>query len=109
MAKKSGFNPTGSLSLSYDVVDTKKKAANPTHGNSLEPSKQLEGEDITSVEPSVINQELQPTSAKFEFETCAASSERFTEELAGRVKNDPKLDVKFLYDTRVKAVTTAKG
>mmetsp|Transcript_1870 Transcript_1870/g.2759 ORF Transcript_1870/g.2759 Transcript_1870/m.2759 type:complete len:548 (-) Transcript_1870:63-1706(-) len=109
MAKKSGFNPTGSLSLSYDVVDAKKKAANPTHGNTLEPSKQLEGEDITSVEPSVINQEQKPTSAKFEFETCAASSERFTEELADRCKNDPKLDVKFLYNTRVKAVSTAQG
>lgn len=109
MAKNSGFNPTGSLSLSYDVVDTKKKkAANPTHGNSLEPSKQLEGEDITSIEPSVINQEQRPTSAKFEFETCAASSERFTEELADRCKNDPKLDVKFLYDTRVKAVSTSQ-
>mmetsp|Transcript_20957 Transcript_20957/g.34583 ORF Transcript_20957/g.34583 Transcript_20957/m.34583 type:complete len:562 (+) Transcript_20957:39-1724(+) len=109
MAKKSGFNPTGSLSLSYDVVDTKKKAANPTHGNTLEPSKQLEGEEITAVEHSVINQEQKPTSAKFEFETCAASSERFTEELASRCKNDPKLDVKFLYDTRVKAVSTGKG
>jgi glycine/D-amino acid oxidase-like deaminating enzyme len=109
MAKKTGFNPTGSLSLSYDVVDTKQKAANPTHGNTLEPSKQLEGEDITLLEPSVKNQEQQPTSAKFEFETCAASSERFTEELANRCVNDPKLDVKFLYDTRVKGVSTAQG
>ena len=108
MAKKSGFNPTGSLSLSYDVVDTMKKAANPTHGNTLELSKQLEGEEIPSVEPSIQQQEQQPTSAKFEFETCAASSERFTEELAKRCANDPDLDVKFLYNTRVKGVSTAQ-
>jgi len=109
LAKKTGFNPMGSLSLSYDVFDTKPNSANPTHGNTLEPSKQLEGEDITLVEPSVKNQEQQPTSAKFEFETCAASCERFTEELADRCANDPKLDVKFFYDTRVKGVSTAQG
>ena len=105
MAKISGFNPMGSLSLSYDNIETKKRTLNnPTHGNTLEPSKQLEGEDITSVEPSIINQVERPTGAIYEFETCAASSERFTEELAKRCANDPKLDVSFLYNTRVKGM-----
>ncbi len=115
MARKSGYNNTGSLSLSYDAIDTTKKksaTANPTHGNSLEPSKQLESEDIASIEPSITNQVEQPTSAKYEFETCSASSERFTEELASRCASDKKLDVTFLYNTRVKgmkAITTEDG
>lgn len=115
MAKRSGYNNTGSLSLSYDAIDTTKKKsanANPTHGNSLEPSKQLESEDIASIEPSITNQVNQPTSAKFEFETCSASSERFTEELASRCSSDKKLDVTFLYNTRVKgmkAITNEDG
>jgi D-amino-acid dehydrogenase len=115
MARKSGYNNTGSLSLSYDAIDTTKKksaTANPTHGNTLEPSKQLESEDIASIEPSITNQVEQPTSAKYEFETCSASSERFTEELASRCASDKKLDVTFLYNTRVKgmkAITTEDG
>ncbi len=50
----------------------------------LDPSKQLDGTDISLQEPSVLHQKRQPSTAKFEYESCAASSERFTEELAER-------------------------
>lgn len=129
MAKKSGYNPNGSLSLSYDAPAAQKdtsatssatKAAkavttdtmatspkiHPSGGNTYEPSKQISGEDIVNNEPSIRHQEKQPTTAKYEYSAAAASSERFTEELAERCLKDPKLDVTFLYDTRVKAVTT---
>ena len=43
---------------------------------------------------------------RYEYESCAASSERFTEELAERCEKDPKLDVQFLYNTKVKGVST---
>lgn len=110
MAKRSGYNPNGSLSLSYDhpkEEDDTIKTANPTGGKTYEPSKQLKGEDITSKEPSLLYQKKQPQQAKFEYESCAASSERFTEELAERCSKDPKLDVTFLYNTRVKGATTS--
>ncbi len=114
MAVKSGYNPNGSLSLSYDPVleekddapsEKKPAAANPTRGKNLEPSKVLKGNDISSEEPSILHQELQPTMCKYEYEACAASSGRFTQELAERCRSDPKLDVTFFYDTRVKGVT----
>mmetsp|Transcript_22149 Transcript_22149/g.47613 ORF Transcript_22149/g.47613 Transcript_22149/m.47613 type:complete len:555 (+) Transcript_22149:138-1802(+) len=112
MAKKSGYNPSGSLSLSYDSPRdedpnaAKAKAENPTRGNTLEPSKQLDGTNISLQEPSVLHQKRQPSTAKFEYESCAASSERFTEELAERCAKNPKLDVTFFYNTRVKGVST---
>lgn len=113
MAKKSGFNPSGSLSLSYDPVKEEDSASsvkvnNPAAaGKTYEPSKQLKGKEITSHEQSILHQKMQPTTAKYEFESCAASSERFTEELAERCANDPKLDVTFFYNTRVKGATTS--
>ena len=112
MAKKSGYNPSGSLSLSYDTPKEEDstndvKVANPTGGKTFEPSKQLKGEDISLQEPSILHQKQQPVTAKFEYESCAASSERFTEELAERCAKDPKLDVTFLYNTSVKGVTTS--
>lgn len=110
MAKRSGYNPNGSLSLSYDPPkeeDDTIKTANPTGGGkTYEPSMQLKGENITLKEPSILYQREQPQSAKFEYKSCAASSERFTEELAERCSKDPKLDVTFLYNTRVKGATT---
>lgn len=109
MANKSGYNPNGSLSLSYDPpIDDSTAAveeAHPSGGNTYEPSKQLKGNDITLQEPSILHQEKQPTTAKYEFESRAASSERFTEELADRCSKGPKLDVTFLYDTRVMGVS----
>ena len=133
MAKKSGYNPNGSLTLSYDASDpvpveeeatpttsstttttiaTSAAAAVPSHPsgtNTYEPSKQIKGDEITQNEPSILHQKQQPTVAKFEYESSAASSERFTEELADRCLRDPKLDVTFLYDTRVKAVNFHRG
>ena len=115
MAKKSGYNPNGSLSLSYDppVVEEKalEKEFNPAAaGKTYEPSKQIKGSEIISqLEPSLLHQKIQPTAAKHEFESSAASSERFTEELAERCANDPKLDVSFFYNTRVKGVTTTSA
>lgn len=113
MAERAGYNPGGSLSLSYerpkeeDTTNNAVKEANYTDGNTFEPSKQIKGKDITLQEPSIFHQKMQPTTAKYEFESCAASSERFTEELAERCANDPKLDVTFLYNTRVKGATTS--
>lgn len=109
MSTKSGFNPNGSLSLSYTPPVQEKAPAgatkNPTASKwNYEPSKQLTGEEIIVQEPSIRYQEQQPTTAKFEYESSAASSQRFTEELAARCATDPTLDVTFLYDTTVKAV-----
>ena len=138
MAIKSGYNPFGSLSLSYDApasntaafpVEKKEKPSpsinlgkpttaktegaapkNPAaSGRALEPFRQLSGKDATNIETSILHQEKQPTSAKYEYESSAASSERFTEELAERCLKDPKLDVTILYDTKVKAVNTGKS
>lgn len=107
MSKVSGFNPSGSLSLSYDdeePIQSTAKKDNPSRGNTLEPSKQLTGDEIITQEASILHQHVQPVRAKFEYESCAASSERFTKELADRCAHDPKLDVTFLYNTRVKGV-----
>eukprot|EP00581_Thalassiosira_minuscula_P011570 CAMPEP_0183714122 /NCGR_PEP_ID=MMETSP0737-20130205/8775_1 /TAXON_ID=385413 /ORGANISM="Thalassiosira miniscula, Strain CCMP1093" /LENGTH=603 /DNA_ID=CAMNT_0025943027 /DNA_START=68 /DNA_END=1879 /DNA_ORIENTATION=+ len=117
MASVSGYNPNGSLSLSYDDVpspptnattkaNTAAKAENITRGKNLEPNQQLNGDDITSREPSLLHQRHKPTSAKFEYESRAASSERFTKELAERCARDPNLDVTFFYDTAVKDIVT---
>jgi len=128
MAQRSGYNPSGSLSLSYDppikkegesspstdtnVRTVKKKVANNnpvTAGKTFEPSKRLDGKDITLHEPSILHQRRQPTTAKFEYESRAASSERFTEELAERCANDPSLDVTFFYNTRVRGASTTSS
>ena len=135
MAKKSGYNPSGSLSLSYDApasntattpIEKKEKPSpsinlgklataktegavpnNPAaSGRALEPFRQISGKDATNIETSILHQVKQPTSAKYEYESSAASSERFTEELAERCLKNPKLDVTILYDTKVKAVRT---
>lgn len=110
MSKKSGFNPNGSLNLSYTPAVQKVMARTVTRTNpsqsrrNEEPFKQLTGDEITHQEPSIRYQQKQPTTAKFEYEACAASSQRFTEELAERCTTNPTLDVTFLYDTTVKAV-----
>ena len=77
MAKKSGYNPSGSLSLSYDPPPKEeqspqqpvksKKTTNPSQSfNTYEPSSQLRGDDIALKEPSILHQKKQPTTAKFE-------------------------------------------
>ena len=85
MGKRSGYNPNGSLSLSYDPLPKEEAAA----GKTYEPSRQIIGKDITVHEPSILHQKIQPQSAKHEYKSRAASSERFTEELARRCTEDP--------------------
>jgi D-amino-acid dehydrogenase len=63
------------------------------------------GEEIVRTEPSVRFQERMPTAANYQFQAKSASCERFTEELAARCSQDPDLDVTFLYDTAVQAIT----
>jgi D-amino-acid dehydrogenase len=110
MAKQSGYNSRGGVSVSYEPVQEVVAASrNPTGSKmSYEPYRQLIGEEIFQQEPSLRFQERQPTTAKFEFEAKSASSERFTKELAARCTNDPALDVTFLYGTAVQAITVAE-
>ena len=100
MAKHSGFNPTGSLTLSYDAKyannnnnnNNKPQSApgksstsnNPTSSKrNFEPHRfLLSSNEITQTEPSIQEQSPLPTAAKFEYEASAASAERFTLELA---------------------------
>jgi len=110
MSKVSGYNPNGSLSLSYDPLPKEEstiKVKNPAAaGKTYEPSRQIIGKDITVHEPSILHQKVQPQSAKHEYMSRAASSERFTEELARRCEEDSNLDVTFLYNTRVEDANT---
>lgn len=124
MSKKSGYNNRGSLSVSYNPIadekkgeeatpslSAKKKSKNPISSRmNYEPSRQVVGvEEVLKIEPSLRFQEKQPTSAKHEFESKSASSGRFAKELARRCAADPKLDVKFYYETRVEAISTVDG
>jgi len=81
---------------------------NPTASKmTYEPSWQLIGSDnVLEVEPSLRYQVDLPTSARYEYQAKAASAERFAKELAVRCATDPKLDVTFLYNTRVQAIDT---
>jgi D-amino-acid dehydrogenase len=117
MGKKAGYNSRGSLSLSYeDPMDNSaavsepgkaKPAGNPTSTKrDYEPSKIISGEELLELEPSLRAQDKLPTSAKFGYAAKSASSGRFTRELARRCVTDPKLDVNFLYNTRVEAIKT---
>jgi D-amino-acid dehydrogenase len=104
MAKVSGYNTQGSVSVSYEPID-QKASANPTHSkNTFEPSRRLVGDDLLKEEPSLKWQQPQPTSARFEYESKSASSQRWTRELAKRCIQDKTLDVSILYDTRVEAI-----
>ena len=117
MGVKAGYNPRGSLALSYDdpveeatvaAADKAKAAANPTSSKrNYEPSRRIEHDEILQMEPSVRLQAKQPTSAIFGYEAKSASSGRFAKELARRCVSDPALDVRFLYDTRVEAIKTS--
>ncbi|KAL7529641.1 hypothetical protein ACHAWF_003061 [Thalassiosira exigua] len=108
MAENVGFNSNGSISLSYDPQPDH-KLAHPSGMNTHEPSIQLKGDAIALQEPSILHQKTQPTNAKYEFETCAASSERFTEQLAECCETNPKLDVTFIYNTHVVGFNTASS
>ena len=126
MARQSGYNKNGSLNIFYDpvaVVDndnnnnkdsksqpaaTEKKLIHTK--NTYEPCRELVGtEQVLALEPSLRWQERQPTSAKHEYEARSASSERFTKELANRCAKDPNLNVTFLYETAVQAISVQKA
>lgn len=64
MAMRSGYNPSGSLSLSYEPPVEGVKKENPIRGNNLEPMKQLAGKEIAAIEPSISHQRQLPTTAK---------------------------------------------
>ena len=108
MAKRAGYNPSGSLSLSYDPPPKIVEKDNAGRANPID-GKQLVGKDISLTEPSILHQKVQPQSAKFEYRSCAASAERFTEELADRCAKDEKLDVTFFYNTCVQGVTCSEN
>ena len=116
MAQRSGYNQRGSLGLSYEPApaptvsggeDGKEQADdyNPSSSKRvLEPFKKVKEDEILCLEPSILFQQQKPTTARYEFEASAASSERFTKELAERCVTDPTLDVTFLYETKVTAI-----
>lgn len=121
MKTQSGYNARGSVAVSYDPVGIKgdplwvepqeddpgKDAGSPASTKmSYEPHRKIVGAKLFEKEPSLKWFTTPPTSAKFEFESNSANSERFTKELARRCVTDPKLDVIFEYETTVKAVTT---
>lgn len=103
IGQASGYNKRGSLAVSYEeqtgslVDDTRK-------GNSLEPSRQIDQNQLLEEEPSLQRQAQLPTVAKYEYESKAASSGRFTKELARRCQQD--LGVSFWYNTKVQGVST---
>mmetsp|Transcript_10222 Transcript_10222/g.28152 ORF Transcript_10222/g.28152 Transcript_10222/m.28152 type:complete len:564 (+) Transcript_10222:54-1745(+) len=122
MDKRAGYNPRGSLAVSYEPLPAKKgettpkksKTGNETNdskflGNTLEPNRNIATtEEVLKLEPSLRFQARPPVSAKFEHEAKAASSGRFTKELAQRCLTDPKLNVQFWYETKVQGMETAR-
>jgi D-amino-acid dehydrogenase len=112
LGKKVGYNPRGSLAVSYENPSTKTISSKPpTHSpNNMEPNRQLEETaKVLMEEPSLSQQQIAPTSAKFEYDAKAASSGRFTKELARRCEADSSLNVSFVYNTKVQGVTTEPG
>jgi glycine/D-amino acid oxidase-like deaminating enzyme len=74
-----------------------------------EPSRLLIGTStILASEPSLRFQEPQPEQAYLEYETKAASAERYAMELVRRCQEDNHLDVTFLYDTKVIAISVVQ-
>ena len=131
MARQSGYNKNGSLNVFYDPVivdenDRKNHNNNDKKGSAsraavpkkelihtkktFEPSQQVVGTvQVLALEPSLQWQERQPTSAKYEAEARSASSHHFTKELANCCVKDPNLNVVFLYETAVQAMTVQEA
>mmetsp|Transcript_67134 Transcript_67134/g.99395 ORF Transcript_67134/g.99395 Transcript_67134/m.99395 type:complete len:544 (+) Transcript_67134:145-1776(+) len=113
MAKVSGYNKRGSVSISYDSIleeeddESSTKKISPTSKMSYEPSRSIDASELFQIEPSVRLMKVAPTSAKYEDEAKAANSERFTLELARRCVEDRELDVSIEYNTCVKATTSS--
>lgn len=110
MAKATGYNATGSLSLSYDPPPSETEMAtsvkNPAIGKAdHEPSRTLKSTDeILKIEPSLRFQENPPQTAQYQYKSAAASAERYTLELekaCARHRN-----VTLLYNTRVHGLST---
>eukprot|EP00977_Amphora_coffeiformis_P000325 scaffold84_cov163-Amphora_coffeaeformis.AAC.19 len=106
MAKASGYNPSGSLSVSYDppVNEKELKAINPSASKlNREPHRMLNSSaEILKVEPSLRFQEKLPQTAKYEYKSSAASAERYTIELARACAQHP--NVTSLYQTAVRGL-----
>jgi glycine/D-amino acid oxidase-like deaminating enzyme len=97
-----GYNPRGSLAVSYENPS---KPPGTQSANNLEPNRHLFAtEEVLKEEPSLSMQTRQPTSAKFEYESKAASSGRFTKELARRCEDLE--NASFYYNTKVEAMKT---
>ena len=111
MAKKAGYNARGSLAVSYeDPITTPTTPKDAKAGNSLEPNRQIAStEEVLQLEPSLRFQGKHPKTAKYEYEVKAASSGRFTKELARRCVADKSLDVTFWYDTKVQGISCVAG
>jgi len=113
MAKVSGYNKRGSVSISYDSIleeeddESSTKKISPTSKMSYEPSRSIDASELFQIEPSVRLMKVAPTSAKYEDEAKAANSERFTLELARRCVEDRELDVSIEYNTCVKATASS--
>ena len=116
MAKVSGYNPTGSLSVSYDPPpapnaeqgkDARTAAKGPTGTSASmtnEPHRMLQSTaEILKVEPSLRFQEKPPLSAKFEYKSAAASAERYTVELANACARHGNITL--LYNTTVRGLS----
>lgn len=100
LSKAVGYNPNGSVGVSYEPQLT----VNPSSSkNNCEPSEKIDHGTLLAMEPSIKHQQKQPVSAKYEPKARAASSERFTKELAKRCESSKK--VEFLYNTKVKGAT----
>ncbi|KAL3908951.1 MAG: hypothetical protein SGILL_008284, partial [Bacillariaceae sp.] len=132
MKQSAGYNDRGSLAVSYEepgesaspsqFASDNPKSKSIENGDertareedqptklklTLEPNRCIEGtEAVLQEEPSLAFQDVPPTSAKYEYESKAASSGRFAKELARRCASDPSLDVTFFYNTKVLAVDT---
>lgn len=113
MATKSGWNNRGCLSLFYDDAglqvqgnskEAKPNKSNPTQSKmSYEPGTRINDTDeILRMEPSLRFQERQPTSAIYQEQTSAASSERFTQELARRCEKSSNVNI--MYGTSVHGI-----
>jgi D-amino-acid dehydrogenase len=100
--RATGYNPTGSLSLSY--TQASKIPTHPTASRmNQEPHRLLTTtEEIVALEPSIRFQEVPPQSAKYEYQSSAASAERFTLVLAERCAKHP--NVTLLYGTAVRGM-----
>jgi len=120
MAKPSGLNVRGSLSVSYDEKeqeDEQLEENGQTSGTnattskmSYEPFKTIGStQEILKLEPSLRFQSKLPTRAKFDYDAKSASAERFTTELSRKCSVQYKSRINAEYNTVVKAIEVEEG